>query len=246
MNIIYAGRFCRRDLTARVRAIQIYDGEMTLPERITAVFSVATAVLASVGGAGLLLIALSSWLARVWASRILEREKADLTRSIEVTKADLTRSIESDKATLSAFLEEHRSELQQLATDRFDALNRRRDVYARLATKMRMLLRADMAIAQRESEKWAFLAAYDEGFIWASEGVTAAIRDLIDVVEAKTLADDNLRLMPANAPRFESASAVSQDYDKKARVLYQRCLLEMRRDCGFPSTEAEYRVISFR
>ena len=219
---------------------------MTWPERITEIFSVATALLASVGGASILLIAMSSWLGRVWASRILEREKADLSRSIETTKAELTRSIESDKAALTAFLDEHRSELQQLATERFDALNRRRDVYARLATKMRILLRADMADAQRESDKWAFLAAYDEGFIWASERVTAAVRDLIDVVEAKTIADDNLRLMPQNAAALGSVSTASQDYDKKARVLYQRCLLEMRQDCGFPNSEADYRVISFR
>src|SRR6266566_2562300 len=109
---------------------------MVWSERIAEVFSVATAVLASVGGAGVLLIALSSWLARVWASRILEKEKAELTKSIESTKSELTRSVERDKSALTAFLDGHRSELQELANNRLDALNRRRDVYARLATKM--------------------------------------------------------------------------------------------------------------
>jgi hypothetical protein len=61
------------------------------------IFSVATAVLASLGGAGLLLIALSSWLGKVWASRILERERADLAKSIETTKYELTLSIEHEK-----------------------------------------------------------------------------------------------------------------------------------------------------
>jgi hypothetical protein len=30
----------------------------------------------------------------------------------------------------------------------------------------------------------------------------------------------------------------------EARERYQRCLLEMRKDCGFPGTLAEYRLFS--
>jgi len=74
---------------------------------------------------------------------------------------------------MAAFHEEHKAEIQELSSQRLDALNRRRDVYARLATKMRILLRADMSPAQREQDKWSFLTAYDEGYIWASEPVAA-------------------------------------------------------------------------
>jgi hypothetical protein len=110
---------------------------------------------------------------------------------------------------------------------------------------MRILLRADVPSVQRETETWAFLAAYDEGYIWASEEVAAAMRDLIEVLEAKAAADTGLKLMPANAPGASRASAMAQDLDRRARTLYQRCLLEMRKDCGFPDSEAEYRVITF-
>lgn len=213
--------------------------------RISEAFSIAAAVVASVGGGGILVVALSSWLGRVWASRILEREKAELTRSIEVSKTELARGIERDKAALTAFLDEHRSDLQQLTSERLDALNRRRDVYARLATKMRILLRADMPPAQRETDKWAFLGAYDEGYLWASEQVAEAIRDLIEAMESKSTADNALKLMPRNASGFPSALATAQDLDARALALYQRCLLEMRRDCGFPNSQADYRVISF-
>ena len=218
---------------------------MVWSDALAETFAIAGVISASLGGGGILVLALSSWLGKVWASRILEREKIELTRSIERTKADLTRDVERDKAALAAFLDEHRNELQQLATERLDALNRRRDVYARLATKMRILLRANMSSQQRDSEKWAFLAAYDEGYIWASETVAQAIRDLIEVMEAKAIADENLKLVPANAPSFSSASAKAHELDAHARACYQRCLLEMRKDCGFPDSHVDYRVISF-
>ena len=42
-------------------------------------FELAGAILFSVGSAGAILFALSSWLGKVWASRILERERNELS-----------------------------------------------------------------------------------------------------------------------------------------------------------------------
>jgi hypothetical protein len=218
---------------------------MPISDRISEIFSVAGAALLSVGGAGAVLFALSSWLGKVWASRILEREKAELSKSIESTKAELTRSIEREKAAMAAFHEEHKAEIQELSSQRLDALNRRRDVYARLATKMRVLLRADMLSEQREKDKWAFLAAYDEGYIWASESVAVAVRDLLETMEKKATADNNAKVMPPNAPGYPLVNATAQALDREAQERYRRCLLEMRRDCGFPKSGVEYRVVSF-
>ena len=218
---------------------------MTWSQQVSDIFSVASAVLISVGGAGAVLIMLSSWLGRVWASRILEREKTELSKSIEVTRADLTSSIEREKAAMAAFHEEHKSELQELLSQRLDVLTRRRDVYALLATKMRIFLRADMPAAQLQNEKWAFLAAYDEGYLWASESVAASIRDFIEVIENKSVADKHLVLIPANAPGYAQVHATAQALDATARDHYQRCLLEMRRDSGFPGSDTEHRVVSF-
>ena len=223
----------------------IYDRHMPTSDRISELFSVAGAALLSLGGAGTLLVALSSWLGKVWASRLLEREKAELIKSIETTKAELTRSIEQEKAAMAAFHEEHKAEIQELSSQRLDAVNRRRDVYARLATKMRILLRADMPSAQREQDKWAFLAAYDEGYIWATEPVAAAIRDLVETIEKKATADASVRVMPPNAPGYPQAQAAAQALDVEAQDRYKRCLLEMRRDCGFPDSGVGYRVVSF-
>lgn len=114
---------------------------------------------------------------------------------------------------MAAFHEEHKAEIQELSSQRLDALNRRRDVYARLATKMRILLRADMSSAQREQDKWSFLAAYDEGYIWASEPVAAAIHDLVENMERRATADANMSVMPPNAAGYPQVQAAVQALD---------------------------------
>ena len=146
---------------------------------------------------------------------------------------------------MAAFHEAHKIELQEMSSKRLDALNRRRDVYARLATTMRILLRADMSNEQQGTDKRAFLAAYDEGYLWAAEPVATSVRELILTMEKKASADKALKLMPANAPEYVRAQAEVKSLDAAARELYQRCLLEMRKDCGFPDSAAEHRIVSF-
>jgi hypothetical protein len=223
----------------------LYLDAMSSSASVADVFAVAGAVIASLGSGGLLVFAMSSWLGRVWATRIMEREKTALTISIENAKAELTRSIEREKAEMAKFHEAHRSELQELSSQRQDALNRKRDVYTELVTKMRVLLKADMELAHQENDKWAFLAAYDKCYIWAPEAVIHAIRDLLAVLETKAALDAQLR-DPATLP-VESRGMVIAELgrlDAEARTLYRRCMLEMRKDSGFQDS-AEYRLVSF-
>ena len=53
------------------------------------VFKIVTASVASIGVAGGLIFALSSWLGKVWARRILDREKNELDRELEAKKREL-------------------------------------------------------------------------------------------------------------------------------------------------------------
>jgi hypothetical protein len=53
------------------------------------IFKIITAAIASVGVAGGIIFALSSWLGKVWASRILDREKNELNKELEATKREL-------------------------------------------------------------------------------------------------------------------------------------------------------------
>ena len=219
---------------------------MTTSASVSEIFDIAVAVIASFGGAGLLIFVLSSWLGKVWATRIMEHERAELSISIENTKADLMRSIEHEKAQLAKLHETHKNKLQELSIQREDALNRKRDVYTELATKMRILLRANIKPEQLEKEKWAFLAAYDKGYIWASEAVIEAIGDLFETLKSKSVVDTQLRTpVTTTSNAVKGAAAVSKTLDAKGRKLYQHCMLEMRRDSGFESSTSEYHVISF-
>jgi hypothetical protein len=53
------------------------------------VFKFVTASIASIGLGGALVFSLSSWLGKVWAARILEKEKLSLNEALEKTKTDL-------------------------------------------------------------------------------------------------------------------------------------------------------------
>lgn len=53
------------------------------------IFEIAVAILASIGGAGVIIVGLSSWLGKVWANRILEQEKTELSKDVEGYKNKL-------------------------------------------------------------------------------------------------------------------------------------------------------------
>ena len=57
------------------------------------IWSIAAAVIAAVGGGGVLVIALSSWLGRVWAERILESDKAKYEKEFLELKTQLDRRL---------------------------------------------------------------------------------------------------------------------------------------------------------
>lgn len=59
---------------------------------------VATAI-ASVGGAGAIIWALSSFFGKMWANKILEKQKAEYQKDIEEYKSALSRELENVKAT---------------------------------------------------------------------------------------------------------------------------------------------------
>jgi len=166
------------------------------------IWSVAGAVILALGGGGVLVFALSSWLGKVWATRIAQAEKARFANDLETYKA----------------------ELGQLASDRADALTRKRDIYGGLVTSMRVFSGTPGSAspaAQRE-----FNAAYDQASLWASEEVAHAVGLLLDLLVKNSA----------------SPGAVSNDALKDA---YRKCVGAMRRDCGFPDTTFSYRVVTF-
>jgi hypothetical protein len=64
------------------------------------IFKLAGAIIASVGGSAALILALSSWLGKVWANRILESDKAKYAAELESVKARFVADTERYKTSL--------------------------------------------------------------------------------------------------------------------------------------------------
>lgn len=64
------------------------------------VFMVITAVFGSVGGAAVLLLGCASWLGKIWASRILEKDRAKYSREMEKLRSDYGKELEFYKSQL--------------------------------------------------------------------------------------------------------------------------------------------------
>ena len=154
---------------------------------MTAALEFVGAILLALGGGTAIVYALSKHLASLWAQRIIERDKDELSRQQEL-------------------------------------LIRRRNVYAKLAQSLRVFLAS--AIQPTEQDKRAFLAAYDEAALWASEEVVAAVAVLLDI----------------NVQRSLNTKPVSQEAYKAAFI---HCITAMRQDSGFPGTEYQHRAVAF-
>jgi prefoldin subunit 5 len=197
------------------------------------------------GGGGLLVFGLSGYLGKRWAAVAIEREKSRLSLSIEQAKSEMVRSIEREKTELAKFHEAHKADLLELSTQRQDALNRKRDIYTELATRMRVLLKTKVTPQQQEEGRWGLGAAYDKGYIWASESVVGAMHDLLAALEILSAFDKRLKDSTTTSPDAVPAmTAESLRLSAEARALYQRCMLEMRRDSGFEESAAVYRVVA--
>ena len=70
------------------------------------VFSISAAIVGSIGGAGLIILGLSSWLGKVWASRLMNEEKfkhqQELTLLTESIKNQNNIELEKLKAKIES------------------------------------------------------------------------------------------------------------------------------------------------
>jgi hypothetical protein len=99
----------------------------------------------------------------------------------------------------------------------YELLVRRRDVYSNLAVTMRVFISTDPATPATSNQKNEFLKAYDLAALWASEDVINQMAKFIDSLIEK--------------------NASKEDFIK--------CISEMRKDCGFPQTKYQHRIVDF-
>lgn len=84
------------------------------------IFEIVAAVMLSVGGAGFIILMLANWLGRVWANRILEKDKAKYNRDIEELKNKFTKEFECYRSQI----ELSRQALSRYSEHQFNLYNK--------------------------------------------------------------------------------------------------------------------------
>lgn len=131
------------------------------------ILATAAAVIASLGGGGLLVFALSSWLGKVWANRMMISEQRKHDEALEELRNSLRRRTD---AGLEELRHKHSADI--------DLLVRKRQVYERLAGSMRVFF--DRGVPASNAEREQFLQAYDAGFLWADDAVLEVVGAFLD------------------------------------------------------------------
>lgn len=131
-------------------------------------------------------------------------ERAWTHRVREREFAEINMKVAETQAELTGNYKRHKEEMARLAANCSDAMRRKRDIYTQLATTMRLLVQSGNAADKRYLNE--FLASCDVAYMWAAEPVIAALREFREALIDRDAVED----------------------------LYRKCLMEMRKDCGFP------------
>lgn len=135
---------------------------------------------------------------------------------------EITEKVEKIKSQYLADLERVKSALQAESA----LLQKRRQVYEDIAGALRVFI-SGHSTEQQEQEK--FLQAYATAWLWAPDTVLSALNEFLR----------------KQILFVQDRSAISQIDLKK---LYATCVLEMRKDAGFPQTSIpldDYQFVNF-
>ncbi|HXP63910.1 MAG TPA: hypothetical protein VN815_00420 [Steroidobacteraceae bacterium] len=78
----------------------------------SSIWELTSTILLSLGGATALLGGLATWIGKLWASRMLDREAFERSKELEQIKAQVTEALERSKAALAAAQARESAELQ--------------------------------------------------------------------------------------------------------------------------------------
>lgn len=105
-----------------------------------------------------------------------------------------------------------------------ELLVRRRNIYAKLSVSLRVFLSVRTHTSFDDQKK--FLEAYDEATLWATDDVMNSLGHLLDLIRKNTASRGSIA-------------------EQELQIAYTSVIEAMRKDCGFPDTKFQYRVVSF-
>lgn len=77
------------------------------------VLSVSATILASLGGGGFLVVALSSWLGKLWAERLMSKERRQFEKELKSLESEYKKSVSAFELTLRDELEDRASKSRE-------------------------------------------------------------------------------------------------------------------------------------
>ena len=134
---------------------------------------------------------------------------------------DITQIIESIKQSNAKDIEQLKSNL----SNEDKILEKRREVYEDIVESLRLFISGHSA---NDKQKNHFYSAYSKAWLWAPDAVLNALNHFLDA-------------QVSIANNFGSIDQTT------AKALYEKVIIEMRKDVGFENTtENKYRFVAFR
>ncbi len=199
-------------------------------------------LLASLGGAGAIVIGLSRWLGRLWSKRIIQLEKSKLDEELERTKAILQSDIEKTKAELSIQVNILQQRFNSINQERMSAIVSNYQLLANAWLECRWAIQPDEIGREKPPVKERldkaanaldeYFADFERKKIFLSEGTQESVYQFLFYMW------DSL-----NQLRIFSES--NDDYEARLSRLYDKWIhdLKPKMDLARASIESEYKRI---
>ena len=104
------------------------------------VLNLSVAVIASIGGGAAIVFGLSSFLGKVWANRLMDRERAEHTADLEHLRSELKHQADRNLTELTANLDLAKDALTRDRSDKTQIYRASLDLIATIAAKLTIII----------------------------------------------------------------------------------------------------------
>lgn len=188
----------------------------------TDVWNIAAAIIAAFGGSTLILLAASSWLGKVWASRILEKDRAHFQKELD----DLQRKADRDLVDFQKQLDVLKSTEVRVHSDKLMIYRVAIDIVAAMLLTLKKYEEKRLAVVEGVTELDAFEKSRLQ--LYGYLGMLAPQ----DVMDSQDLLMDYL---------LEVIHGESPSDWVRMRGLALNLINAIRRDIGIDKSPIEYR-----
>jgi hypothetical protein len=81
--------------------------------KIGDILTIAAAIIASLGGGAAIVLALSSWIGKIWANRLMEADKARFARDLKSLESQLSRAAEDRTRKLESLMRHYERQIEE-------------------------------------------------------------------------------------------------------------------------------------